>query len=107
MPNPTNVYNDNAACVCWSSNLTTKGLRHVQIRENAIRESVQNKIINVLHIEGKINPSDIFTKEDKDAIHFLDIRKVLLSPIANNIVSPSSVTSTVSEGGVVVQPLRT
>ena len=28
---PTVVYNDNAACIQWSVNLTTKGLRHIQI----------------------------------------------------------------------------
>ena len=37
---PVSIWNDNNACVCWSKNTTTKGLRHVQIRENAVRESV-------------------------------------------------------------------
>ena len=37
MPETTQVYNDNAACVCWAQSMTTKGLRHIQIRENAIR----------------------------------------------------------------------
>ena len=87
--------------------MTTKGLRHVQIRENAVRESIQKKIINVLHIGGKINPGDIFTKEDKDSQHFLDVRSVLLCSPDNISISPSSVTSTVSEGGVVVQTHRT
>ena len=107
MPTATNVYNDNAACVCWSSNMTTKGLRHVQIRENAVRESIKCKIIKVLHIEGKINPSDLFTKEDKDSQHYLNLRNLLLTPLDTILVSPSSVTSTVSEGGVVVHTLCT
>lgn len=38
MPAPTTVYNDNAACVAWSHTLTTKGLRHIQMRENGVRE---------------------------------------------------------------------
>ena len=41
MPSTTKVYNDNTACVTWSKSMTTKGLRHIQIRENAVRESVQ------------------------------------------------------------------
>mmetsp|Transcript_12968 Transcript_12968/g.18518 ORF Transcript_12968/g.18518 Transcript_12968/m.18518 type:complete len:610 (-) Transcript_12968:168-1997(-) len=65
MPSPTTIYNDNTACICWSRNSTTKGLRHIQMRENAVRESVQNKFIDVQHVDGKTNLSDIFTKEDR------------------------------------------
>ncbi len=76
---PTIIYNDNSACVQWSRNTTTKGLRHIQIRENAVRELVQSGFITVKHIEGKVNLSDMFTKEDKDAEHFIGIRDVVLS----------------------------
>ena len=47
---PIKVYNDNMACVCWSKARTTKGLRHITIRENVIRESVDNKFIAVMHV---------------------------------------------------------
>ncbi len=30
---PTLVYNDNEACVNWSRNLTTKGVRHMELQE--------------------------------------------------------------------------
>jgi hypothetical protein len=53
MKSPTTIYNDNKACVDWSHNLTTKGLRHIQIRENTIRENVENKFVQVKHVEGK------------------------------------------------------
>ena len=76
---PVNVYNDNNACVCWSKAKTTKGLRHITIRENAIRESVDNDFIRVLHIEGKLNIADIFTKEIKDSQHFITMRDQLVS----------------------------
>ena len=79
MPPPTTIYNDNNACVCWSQNMTTKGLRHIQIRENAVRESVQSGFITVRHIAGAINLSDMFTKEDKDTAHFLRIRDIVMS----------------------------
>ena len=71
---PIPIWNDNNACVCWSKNTTTKGLRHVQIRENAVREGVSRKLFTVKHIAGKDNSSDIFTKEDKDIEHYLDAR---------------------------------
>ena len=80
MPPKTKIYNDNEACVCWSHNMTTKGLRHIQIRENAVRESIQSDLIDVLHIAGKINLADLFTKEDKDAAHFIAIRDTIMTP---------------------------
>ncbi len=80
MPPKTKIYNDNEACVCWTHNLTTKGLRHIQIRENAVRESIQTKLIDVLHIAGKNNLADLFTKEDKDAAHFISIRDTIMTP---------------------------
>ena len=51
----------------------------MQIRENAIRESVQNKTVTIKHVDGKTNLADIFTKEDKDIAHFLKIRDTLMS----------------------------
>jgi hypothetical protein len=86
---PTTVYNDNAACVNWSKNMTTKGLRHIQMRENAVRESVQRKEVKISHIAGKLNISDMFTKEDKDVAHFTTIRDIVLEslPSARNPTS--------------------
>ena len=78
MPSPTTIYNDNTACIQWSVNLTTKGLRHIQIRENAVRESVQSGLTRVKHIAGNCNLADLFTKEDKDVSHFLKIRNLIL-----------------------------
>jgi hypothetical protein len=83
MPSPTTIYNDNSACVNWSKNTTTKGLRHIQIRENAVRESCVSNFIEVKHISG--NLSDLFTKEDKDVQHFISIRDlILLDPLIND-----------------------
>ena len=74
------IYNDNRACVDWSKTKTTKGLRHITIRENSVRELVQKKFATIKHISGNINPSDIFTKEDKDKYHFILLRNLLVSP---------------------------
>ena len=80
MSPPITIYNDNNACICWSKNTTTKGLRHIQIRDNAVRESVQSGFIEVKHIEGRLNLLDMFTKEDKNVSHFLDIRDTTMTP---------------------------
>ena len=39
-----------------------------------VQECHQSKNIEVKHIPGKINPSDMFTKEMKDNTHFINIR---------------------------------
>ena len=78
-PSPTSLYNDNNACVLWSTNMTTKGLRHIQIRENAVRESILNNDISVAHIAGSLNLSDMFTKEDKNVRHFMELRDVVMT----------------------------
>ena len=76
---PVIINNDNATAVQWSHNMTTKGLRYIQIRENAVRECLQTKLIDVQLIGGKLNPSDIFTKEDKDVELFELCRDCLCS----------------------------
>jgi len=55
MPTTNIIYNDNKACINWSKKSTTKGLRHIQMRENRVRENVHNNFIEVCHIDGKIN----------------------------------------------------
>ena len=69
MPSTTIIYNDNKACVQWSKKTTTKGLRHIQMRENRVRENIASQFISVCHIDDKISLADIFTKEMKDTSH--------------------------------------
>ena len=75
---PTPIYNDNAGCVAWSNTVTNRNLRHLQMRENVVRENVQKKYIKILHCDGIENIADIFTKEDKDKQHFLLLRDILV-----------------------------
>jgi hypothetical protein len=72
--NPSPLYNDNAACIQWSHNMTSKKIRHMELRKNSVREWVENKTLNVLHVSGRINPADIFTKEMRDGAHFRRLR---------------------------------
>ena len=64
------LYNDNESCVKWSHNMTTKQIRHMEMRENAVREWVQDSSLKVVHVPGRINPADIFMKEMRDGAHF-------------------------------------
>ena len=72
-------------CVKWSSkSKTTKGLRYIQIRENSVRE---NPHINIEHVSGKINPADMFSKEDKDTKHFQQLRNMTVKPPVKTVVN--------------------
>ena len=74
----TKIYNDNMACVIWTSNKTSKGLRYIQIRENATREN--KHLFDIQHISGKLNIADIFSKEVKDAQQFITMRNTIVTP---------------------------
>lgn len=63
-----------------SRNLTTKGVRHMELRENSIREWVQAGTIAIRHVAGRCNPSDIFTKEMKDGAHYRRLRDSFMCP---------------------------
>ena len=70
----TPLYNDNDACVKWCHNMTTKGNRHIENKENSTREWVADGTITVSHVSGKYNVSDIFTKEMRDGANFRRLR---------------------------------
>ena len=97
---PITIFNDNQACVVWAHKKTTKGLRHLQMRENGVRESIQNNRIRIRHIRGDINPADIFTKEDRDASHFHSIYEILRTDITNIHTKCLSISKHRSEGGI-------
>ena len=75
LSDPTKLFNDNEGTVAWAHNMTSKKVRYMSLRENAVREWVQeDKILDVCHVSGKVNPADIFTKEMKDGAHFRRLR---------------------------------
>jgi hypothetical protein len=78
MPGTNTIYNDNQACVNWSKSCTTKGLQHIQMKENHIRENIANKFVTIHHVDGKVNMADIFTKEMKDTNHFVELRDLMM-----------------------------
>jgi hypothetical protein len=80
MPSTNIIYNDNNACINWSNKCTTKGLRHIQMRENRVRENVTRNFVKIKHVMGKLNLADLFTKEMKDTGHFVALRDIMMSP---------------------------
>jgi hypothetical protein len=47
-----------------------KGLHHIQMKENCMRENIASSFITIFHVNGKMNLADIFTKGMKDTAHF-------------------------------------
>jgi len=75
----TPIFNDNRGAIDWSHTSSTKGLRHLNIRENCVRESIQLNEVSVNHIAGTSNPADLFSKEFKSDALFRSLRALLLS----------------------------
>ena len=53
------------------------------MRENSVKELTQDDTVNVKHIAGGNNNSDMFTKEDKDASHFIKYRDSVMTSESN------------------------
>ena len=78
---PTLLYNDNQGTVDWAKGTSTKGMRHINLKDCAVRDSVQANEIDIHHIPGNINPSDIFTKEMRDGSHFRELRESFMMSV--------------------------
>ena len=77
---PTPIHDNNSTTIQRWHGMTTEGLKHIQLWENAVQEDVQCGVINVRKIEQKFNASDIFTKEDKDTKYFIAWKCTLVHP---------------------------
>jgi hypothetical protein len=87
LSSPTVLYNNNDACVKWLHNMISKAAHHIELCENSIWEWVQDMTWNVIHVAGKTNPTDIFTKEMKEGAHFCRLRDsfmICLSDFVNH-----------------------
>jgi hypothetical protein len=63
--------------------MTSKAACHIELRENSVREWVQDKSIKVVHAAGKTNPVDIFTKEMQDGTHFCRLQDSFMSCLSD------------------------
>ena len=63
--------------------MTLKAARHIELRENSVCKWVQDKTLKVIHVAGKTNPADIFTKEMGDGTHFWRLRDSFMSRLSD------------------------
>jgi hypothetical protein len=47
MPTTNNIYNDNQVCIQWSKHSPTKGLHHIQVWEDHVRENVVSHFVTL------------------------------------------------------------
>jgi hypothetical protein len=73
------IFNDNKGAVDGSHTCSTKGLRHLNIRENCVCESILLNEVSVNHIAGASNPADLFSKEFKSDALFRTLRGLFIS----------------------------
>ena len=74
----TKIYNDKKAAIQWAASVTSKRIKHLKLRESMDLECHQSKDVDVEHIPGIINLSDIFTKKMKDNTHFRNLRDSMM-----------------------------
>ena len=78
---PTTIWNDNRGAVDWSQGCSvSRNLRHVNLRNMAVRAAQWDGKTIIKHIDGKKNISDILTKEHKNPIHYRRMASVITSP---------------------------
>ena len=63
--------------------MTAKQVCHLELCEKSVWEWIQDKTVSVVHVAGKINPADIFTKEMKDETHFCHLYDSSLCTLAS------------------------
>jgi hypothetical protein len=67
---PTSLYCDNQGTVsCTHDPQSHSRMKHIDIRAHFIRDSVNKRLIDVHHIPGTENPSDLLTKPLQRVIH--------------------------------------
>ena len=78
---PTQIFSDNQGGIEWCKGVSNKNMRHYNIKENVVRDMVQNhKELTIQKIAGTENPADICTKEHKSDAIFIQLRDMLVIP---------------------------
>jgi hypothetical protein len=79
-PNSLPLFNDNQGAIKWSHGCNiSKKLRHLNIREIAVRDGQALKLVDIRHVPGHSNIADFFTKEFKPDDTFCKLSFQLLS----------------------------
>ena len=82
---PTRIWNDNQGAVDWSAGFSNRKMRHLNMRENLVRENgpAGSHNIEVDHVPGKCNFADNFTKEQKCNATFTASRDTYMCSLAD------------------------
>jgi hypothetical protein len=75
---PALIYNDNQGSSNWGKGWANRRMCHMKIRNMAVRDAHEHhQEIDIKHIEGKLNPANILTKEHRSAykkfIYFCEV----------------------------------
>ena len=70
--------------------MTSKNIRHMELKDNSVREWCNDGTIKVLHVAGKCNVSDIFTKEIRDKALFRRLRDAFMTRLSDFVRGRSS-----------------
>ena len=79
---PTSLLNNNQGSIDWieSGCKLTKKIQHENLSKLGIYKARQYKEIEIYWTPGSTNLDDIFTKEDKDVVHFESVRDQMVMP---------------------------
>jgi hypothetical protein len=55
----------------------------MKMRKNVVREWVHDTFLKVLHVSGRINPADIFTKKMHNGAHFWCLQDSFMCPLSD------------------------
>ena len=75
---PYKVYCDNRGAIDWAHSMSTKRMRHFNIRENCVREAIFHNKILFLHVAGALNSADIVSKEHTADGIYRNIRDLIV-----------------------------
>jgi hypothetical protein len=75
---PTLIYKGNQGSVHWSKGWANRRMRHMNIRNMAVKDAREHREIDIEHIEGEINPADILTKEHGSVKRCISLCEVIV-----------------------------
>ena len=103
---PTPLYCDNQGTVaCTHDPQSHSQVKHIDIHTHFIHDTVNCRLVDVLHIPGVENPADLFTKPLQHVVHLKwPMCLNLHEDLPSNHVTQSVTTGCGSWGGVMVWP---
>ena len=85
MRKPTQIYEDNAACIEWGNNVIggRERARHIDIRKHIAHEVIQNGEMRLVRVPNALQLADILTK----GLHLPQVQTCVDGLLGTNPVS--------------------